>query len=87
MTKPSYFYSIANVIRIKKFRDALCLRIGWQPVNLPQTCVCGKSFSVEHAFSCLCGGFPSIHHNEVRDLTVSLLSEVCCDVGVEPVGS
>ena len=24
-------------------------------------------------------------HNEVRDLTASLLSEVCSDVGVEPV--
>ena len=39
---------------------------GWQPVNLPQTCVCGKSFSVEHAFSFPCGGFPSICHNEIR---------------------
>jgi len=47
-------------------------------------CVCGKSFSVEHAFSRLCGGFQSIHHNEVRDFTASLLSEVSCDVGVEP---
>ena len=67
-----------------KFRDALCLRFGWQPVNLPLTCVCGKSFSVEHAFSCPCSGLPSIHHNEVRDLTASLLSEVWRDVGVEP---
>ena len=37
-----------------------------------------------HAFSCPCGGFPSIRHNEVWDLTASLLSEVCCDVGFEP---
>ena len=53
-------------------------------MNLPQTCVCGKPFSVEHAISCPCGGFPSICHNEVYDSTASLLSEVCCDVGVEP---
>ena len=53
-------------------------------MNLPQTSVCGKSFSVEHAFSCLCGEFPSILHNEVCNLIASLLSEVCCDVGVEP---
>ena len=67
-----------------EFHDALCLKFGWQPVNLPQTCVCGKPFCVEHAFTCPCGGFPSIRHNEVRDLTASLLSEVCSDVGVEP---
>jgi len=29
---------------------------------------------MEHAFTCPCGGFPSIRHNEVRDLTASLLS-------------
>ena len=67
-----------------EFHDALCLRFGWQPVNWPQTCVCGKPFCVEHAFTCPCGGFPSIRRNEVRDLTASLLSEVCSDVGVEP---
>ena len=67
-----------------EFRDALCLRFGWKPVNLLQTCVCGKSFSVEQAFSCPCGGFPSKCHNDIRDLTACLLSEVCCDVGVEP---
>ena len=30
------------------------------------------------------GGFPSIRHNELRDLTASLLTEVCYDVCVEP---
>ena len=39
---------------------------------------------MEHAFSCLCGGFPSISHNKVLNLTASLLSEVCFDVGIEP---
>ena len=67
-----------------EFHDALCLRFKWQPVNLPQTCVCGKPFCVEHALTCPCGVFPSISHNEVRDLTASLSSEVCSDVGVEP---
>ena len=27
--------------------------------------------------------YTGIHHNEIRDLTASLLSEVCSDVGVE----
>ena len=39
---------------------------------------------MEHTFSSPCGGFPSIRHNEVRDLTAGLLSEVCYDVGIEP---
>jgi len=67
-----------------EFRDALCLHFGWQISNLPQSCVCGRSFSVQHAFSCSCGGFPSICHNELHNLTADLLSEVCSDVGIEP---
>ena len=45
------------------FRDALCLRYGWQPPLLPSSCVCGKRFTVEHTLGCPCGGFPSIRHN------------------------
>ena len=30
------------------------------------------------------GGFPSIRHNEIRDLTANLLTEVCNDVSIEP---
>ena len=66
------------------FRDALCLRYGWRPPNLPSHCVCGKSFTVEHALSCSRGGFPSIRHNEIRDMTASLMSEVCHNVKIEP---
>ena len=34
--------------------------------------------------SCLTGGFPAIRHNEVRDITEEMLTEVCSDVEVEP---
>ena len=30
------------------------------------------------------GGYPSIRHNEIRDLTANLLSEVCNNVCTEP---
>ena len=36
--------------------------------------------TVEHAFSCSFGGFPTIRHNELRDITAALLSEVCHNV-------
>jgi len=62
----------------------LALRYGWSFENCPTHCVYGKSFSIEHALSCHCGGYTSIRHNEIRDITTSLLSEVCNSVEVEP---
>ena len=53
------------------FRDAIALQYGWQPSHSPSSCACGSNFSVEHALSCHKGGFPTIRHNKVRDLTCS----------------
>ena len=66
------------------FHDAIALRYGWLPSNIPSTCTCGKSFTVEHAHSCPLDGFPSIRHNEIRDLTANLMTEVCHNVSIEP---
>ena len=68
----------------RAFQDSLALLYGWTPDNLPSKCSCGVSFSVEHALSCPKGGFPSIRHNEIRDMTATLLTEVCNDVRIEP---
>ena len=68
----------------RDFRDALALRYGWLPSQGPTHCACGKSFTVEHALSYPKGGFPSIRHNEVRDLTATLLMEVWHNVSIEP---
>ena len=62
------------VLHCIRVHDALCLRYGWY---LPLQCTCGKQFSVEHALSCFHGGSPTIRHNELRDVTAELLSEVC----------
>ena len=67
-----------------EFRDALCLRYGWNLPNTPTTCNCGSAFSIGHAMVCHMGGFPTIRHNEIRDLTASLLTEVCHNVAAEP---
>jgi len=68
----------------QEFRDSLRLRYGWSLDHLPSTCPCGNEFSVSHAMSCKLGGFIHTRHNEVRDLTPSLLKEVCVDVSTEP---
>ena len=54
------------------------------PSRTPSHCACGTNFSVDYALSCPKGGFPSICHDEVRNITAELLSEVCHDVEVEP---
>lgn len=66
------------------FRDALALRYGWTPSELPAHCPCGKNFTIEHALSCAKGGFPTLRHNELRDTTAVLLTESCSNVAVEP---
>jgi hypothetical protein len=66
------------------FTDALALRYGWPPSHIPAHCDCGVTFSVQHALSCPRGGFPMVRHNEIRDITANLLTEVCHDVQIEP---
>ena len=66
------------------FRDAISLRYGWKPKGLPMHCVCGKDFSVEHATSCPSGALPTIQHNDIRDITAELMTEICDNFAVEP---
>ena len=59
------------------FHDALALQYGWTPSKMPAICSCGSSFTAEHTLSCARGVFPIIKHNEIRDLTATLLIEGC----------
>ena len=65
-------------------RDAIKLTYGWQLPHLLSHCTCGKKFTVEHAFSCPCGGFPSLRNNDIRHITADFLTEVSPSVAVEP---
>ena len=38
----------------------------------------------DHALTCPTGGFPSVRHNDLRDFTANLLTEVCRNVCIEP---
>lgn len=61
-------------------KGALCLRYGWQLSHLPTHCVYGRNPMVEHAFSCSCGAFPTIRHNDIRDITASMLNATMYNV-------
>jgi hypothetical protein len=74
-----------NMILTKReFWDALKIRYGWPLSRLASICACGKPNDEIHALSCMTGGFVTLRHNEVRNLTKDLLAEVCKDVELEP---
>ena len=57
--------------------------MGGPSLTLPSFVIAVKpSLSIMQWFATW--GFPTIHHNEIRNLTVSLLTEVCPNVAVEP---
>ena len=59
----------------------------WDCVTKTQIWLCarGSKFDVQHAMNCKKGGFVIIRHNNVRDITTNMLSEVCKDVTFESV--
>ena len=67
-----------------EFQDALCLRYNLEVHGTPKFCACKKPNSVDHALSCLKGGYSVLRHNNVRDTEAALLREVCKDVTIEP---
>ena len=67
------------------FWDLIRIRYGLQLARLPSKCECGCVFDLQHALSCKKGGFVSLRHNELRNLTAKLLKEVCKDVATEPL--
>lgn len=67
-----------------RFWDLIKIRYGKQLNRLPDNCTCGAKFDIQHALSCKKGGFVTLRHNIVRDITAELLSEVCKDVRKEP---
>ena len=54
------------------------------PLVFYQNVLCVRNFTVEHGLSCTRGGFPTLRHNHIRDITASLLSEVSTNVAMEP---
>ena len=64
--------------------DAMCLHYNWHPPQLPNHCVCDRSFNTDHALSFPTGGFPFVRRNDLRDFIANLCTEVCPNVCIEP---
>ena len=53
--------------------------------DVPNVCICGEPFNVDHAMIYKRGGFIIQRHNELRDLEAQMLNLVSHDGEVEPV--
>ena len=69
----------------QEFWDAIKIRYNCPLDRITSQCICGASCDVKHALSYKKGGFITLRHNEVRDITSELLDEVCVDVRKEPI--
>ena len=76
--------TFGTVLNKSDFRDAVCLRYGFELDGLPTTCVCGTQMTIDHAFTCPCGGYPTARHNEVRDVVAEAMRDAIHDVEIEP---
>ncbi len=57
-----------TVLHKRDFRDAIRLRYAWKFPDLPEFCGCGQQFGLQHALTCLKGGFRTMGHDELRDV-------------------
>ena len=78
--------SIIFIMVIFENRNALSLRYmtDRMPLNTACTYHCGTLFLFDYVMVCPYGDFPIIRHNEVRDLTAKLLTEICHIVASVP---
>ena len=61
----------------------MSLRYEWEIPDLPTLCPCGSKFDIKHNMSCKKGGFVTNRHNNLKDLTTKILSEVRSDTETE----
>ena len=72
------------IVNKQCFFDLIRTRYGLQLDHLPSKCEGGSTVSIDQALSCKKGGFASLRHNQARNLTASLLDEVCHGKCLEP---
>ena len=68
----------------QQFWDSVRLRYDWEISNLPTSCPCDSKFDIQHSMSYKKGGFLCIRHNDLRDQTANMISEMCQDTEIEP---
>ena len=68
----------------REFFDAVLLRYRRELKSLSHECVCKSKCNIDHPLTCKTGGFVTLHHNEILNVTADMLSMVRKDVRKEP---
>ena len=68
----------------REFFDALALRYRWNMKRLPINCPCGKRFDIDHAMSCLKGGYIHRRHDRIRNMIADFLDGISPNTQIEP---
>ena len=67
----------------QEFRDALCMRYGRTPKDLPTHCDgCGSKFTMQHALQCKKGGLVIYRHDEVKNELAHLIMTAMSDSAI-----
>ena len=61
------------------------IRYRWPLSRLPNMCNCGAKYYLQHSLSCKKGGFITLRHNHLHNITANLIDQVCHDSRVEPL--
>ena len=62
---------LCYVITRNLFCDLIRLRYGWNLTRILRRCECGSNLTIEHALSCKKGGFVSLRHYHLRNISSS----------------
>ena len=68
----------------REFFDALYMRYRWEMKRLPINCACSRKFDMDHAMSCMKGGYVIRRHDRLRDIFADLIKDVATEVKTEP---
>ena len=68
----------------RDFNDICRMRYHLPLLCMPEKCVCGERYSLDHSQICRCGGLVNERHDDVKKLFALECRRVFSDVGLEP---
>ena len=68
----------------KAFEDAIRIRMGLEPKEIPRICACGQRNNLTHTQNCHRGGYINLRHDSIRDVIHKNASKAFHDTEIEP---